>query len=137
MIAREITSNQVQQLPKKSLLSSESLVVKYVVLNRISVTNWAPTNHSSSITSVLTKLIFQIGTKSKLNFGEHVFDQTMKLADSYVVKLPIAFHCLITGIILKQHHNIMHADKIKSKNQGPLTLYYMLLLEHMSHTLWC
>lgn len=67
-VARKISANQVQQWPKKSSISS-SLSVKYVVLNRICASNRVPTNHSSSITSVLAKLIFRIRTKAKLILG--------------------------------------------------------------------
>lgn len=107
-ISREITARQVKQWPKKGLLPSRSLSVKYVILNMIGAANLAPTNHSSSITSALAKLIFQIGTKCKLNFGKCMFDQTMKHVDSYVVKLTIYFPFLITRIILRQHPNIVH-----------------------------
>lgn len=75
-VIREIIVNQVQLWPKKSLLSL-SLSVKYVVPNRIGASNQVLTNHNLSITPFLVKLIFQVGTKSKLNFGEHVFCQTM------------------------------------------------------------
>lgn len=49
-IAKEINTEQVKQWPNKGLLSCGKLSVKYDVLNRIGATNWAPTNHSSSIT---------------------------------------------------------------------------------------
>ena len=57
----------------KELLSCASLSVKYAILNRIGVENWAPTNHTSSITTWMTKLIFLMGTKAKLIFGEYIF----------------------------------------------------------------
>lgn len=38
-------------------------------------------------------------TKAKLDFGEYVFDQTMKQTETYVVKLPIAFPNVITKIV--------------------------------------
>ncbi|KAI5418166.1 hypothetical protein KIW84_042703 [Lathyrus oleraceus] len=44
------------------------------------------------------------------------------------MKLLIAFPCLITGIILKQHPKILHANEIKNKNPGPLTLDYKLFV---------
>lgn len=81
-IAKEITGGQVKQWPKKGLLPNGTVSVKYAVLNRIGATNWAPTNHSSCITIALAKLIFQIGTKAKLNFGEYVFKQTIKCFDA-------------------------------------------------------
>lgn len=99
-IAREITVGQVKKWPKKGLIPSGSLSVKHDVLSRIGVANWAPANHRSSIPSALSKLIFQIQTKSKLNFGEYVFGQTMKYVDSFAIKMPISFPFLLTGISL-------------------------------------
>lgn len=60
---------------------------------------------SSSIPSGLAKLIYQIGTKAKINFGEYAFDQTMKHVEFFAIKLPIALPCLITRIILKHHQS--------------------------------
>jgi hypothetical protein len=70
-------------------------------------TNWAPTNHSLGITSTLAKLIYFIGAGKKVNFGKHVFEQTMKHVETNVVKLPIAFSSLITEIILSQYSSIL------------------------------
>lgn len=42
--------------------------------------------------------------------------------DSFTVKRPIAFPCLITKIILKQQPNIVHAKEMKNKNHLPLAL---------------
>ncbi|MCH81024.1 envelope-like protein, partial [Trifolium medium] len=53
----------------------------------IGAANWAPTNHGFGITPMLAKMIFQIGTKRKINFGEHVFNQTMKHANTFAIKL--------------------------------------------------
>lgn len=96
--------------------------VKYDILDMICVANWVPTNHSSSITPTLAKLIFHIGTKSKLNFGEYVFNQTMKHANSFDVNLPKKNSCLITGIILKQHPEVLHPQETPIKKARPLTL---------------
>lgn len=61
-ISKEITSEKVKQWPNKGLLSRGRLNVKCSIFNRICASDWAPTNHNSSITSALAKLIFQIGT---------------------------------------------------------------------------
>lgn len=94
----------------------------YAILNKTGATNWEPTNHNSSITSTLAKLIFQIGTKSKLNLGEYVFDQTMKHVDYFAVNIPITFPCLLTRIILNQHPEVLHPQEIPNKKVRPLTL---------------
>jgi hypothetical protein len=101
---KEITGGQVQEWPKKGLLSTGSLSV-----------NYASTNHGSGITPMLAKMIYLIGTRRKLNFGNHVFNQTMKHADSFAIKLPISFSCLITGVILHQHPDILRPEDTPSK----------------------
>ncbi|KAK2402584.1 hypothetical protein QL285_052087 [Trifolium repens] len=52
-ITKEITGGQVSERPKKGLLSTGTLSVKYAILNRIGAANWAPTNHGSGITPML------------------------------------------------------------------------------------
>lgn len=66
-IAREIIGGKVKKLPKKSGIPTRSLNVKYAMLNIIGAIKWPPKNHKSSITSSLAKMIFQIGTKAKIN----------------------------------------------------------------------
>ncbi|KAK2354968.1 hypothetical protein QL285_092426 [Trifolium repens] len=127
-VTKEITGGQVSEWPKKGLLSTGCLSVKYAILNRIGAANWAPTNHGSGITPMLAKVIFLIGTKKKLNFGDHVFNQTMKHAETYAVKLPIAFLCLITGMILRQYPNILYPDEAPTKKPQDLSFDYKLFV---------
>jgi hypothetical protein len=75
---------------------------------------------------MLAKMIFLIGTKKKINFGDHVFIQTMKHAETYAVKLPIAFPCLITGMILRQYPSILYPDDAPTKKPQVLSFDYKL-----------
>ncbi|KAK2363204.1 hypothetical protein QL285_088211 [Trifolium repens] len=125
-VTKEITGGQVNEWPKKGLLSTGTLSVKYAILNRIGAANWAPTNHGSGITPMLAKMIYLIGTKKKINFGDHVFNQTMKHADTYVVKLLIAFPCLITRMILRQYPNILYPDEAPTKKPQVRSFDYKL-----------
>lgn len=93
--------------------------VKYDILNRIGSSNWAPTNHNSSITSALAKLFFKIGSEAKLNFGDYVFEKTMKQVNSFARKLPISFPCLLNGIILNQYPTILHLHEAPNKKTCP------------------
>ncbi|XP_058783313.1 uncharacterized protein LOC131657989 [Vicia villosa] len=90
--------------------------------------NWKPTNQKSTITLALAKLIFQIGIKAKINFSEFVFEQTMRHAESFALKLPIAFSYIILGIILKHHPDIMNQGYIKGKKVLPLTFNRKLFI---------
>lgn len=59
-----------------------------------------------------------------MNFGEYVFEQTMKRVNSFVVKLPIVFPCLLIGIILNQHPEVVHPKEAQNKKAVPLTFDY-------------
>jgi hypothetical protein len=50
----------------------------------------------------------------------------MKHAEPYAVKLPIAFRCLITDIILIHHPTILNSDEFQSKKPLPLLFNYKL-----------
>lgn len=100
-IAQEISRNVHDNWPTKGLFTLSSPSVKYVILYKIGIANWAPTNHGSRITPSLESLLNQIGTIVAFDFGKCVFEQILKQAESFVVKMPIAFSSLITGILVK------------------------------------
>jgi hypothetical protein len=50
----------------------------------------------------------------------------MKHAETYAVKLPIAFPCLITGMILRQYPNILYSDEVPTKKPQILSFDYKL-----------
>ncbi|KAL5153640.1 hypothetical protein HKD37_19G053143 [Glycine soja] len=125
-IAKEITAKQVQHWPKKGKLSAGKLSVKYAILHRIGAANWVPTNHTSTFATGLGKFLYAVGTKSKFNFGNYIFDQTVKHSESFAVKLPIAFPTVLCGIMLSQHPNMLnHIDSVM-KRESPLSLHYKL-----------
>ncbi|KAL5141697.1 hypothetical protein HKD37_09G024993 [Glycine soja] len=126
-IAKEITAKQVQHWPKKGKLSAGKLSVKYAILHRIGAANWVPTNHTSTVATGLGKFLYAVGTKSKFNFGNYIFDQTVKHSESFAVKLPIAFPTVLCGIMLSQHPNLLnHIDSVM-KRESPLSLHYKLV----------
>ncbi|XP_058767709.1 uncharacterized protein LOC131641428 [Vicia villosa] len=125
-MCKEITARQVKTWPVKGKLTVSKLSVKYVVLHRIGGANWVPTQHKSTISVLLGKFIFTIGTKSKADYGTYIFKQTLKHAGSYSVKGPIAFPSLICGIILKQFPNIFTDKDYVRKRASPLIFHYKL-----------
>jgi len=92
----------------------------------IGVAKWVPTNHTSTITVGLGKFIYVIGTTTKFNFGSHVFEKTMKHAQSFIVKMPIAFPSIICGVILSQHPGILTENDVACKRESPLSLHHKL-----------
>ncbi|KAL5134220.1 hypothetical protein HKD37_03G007422 [Glycine soja] len=125
-IAKEITAKQVQHWPKKGKLSAGKLSVKYAILHRIGAANWVPTNHTSTVATGLGKFLYAVGTKSKFNFGNYIFDQTVKHSESFAVKLPIAFPTILCGIMLSQHPNMLNYTDSVMKRESPLSLHYKL-----------
>ncbi|KAL5179402.1 hypothetical protein HKD37_01G000714 [Glycine soja] len=125
-IAKEITAKQIQHWPKKGKLSAGKLSVKYAILHRIGAANWVPTNHTSTVATGLGKFLYAVGTKSKFNFGNYIFDQTVKHSESSAVKLPIAFPTVLCGIMLSQHPNILNNIDSVMKRESPLSLHYKL-----------
>ncbi|KAL5172443.1 hypothetical protein HKD37_16G045203 [Glycine soja] len=122
----EITAKQVQHWPKKGKLSAGKLSVKYAILHRIGTANWVPTNHTSTVATGLGKFLYAVGTKSKFNFGNYIFDQTVKHSESFAVKLPIAFPTVLCGIMLSQHPNILNNIDSVKKRESALSLHYKL-----------
>src|ERR1044072_5603527 len=52
----------------------------------------------------------------------------MKHGDSFAVKMPIAFPCLLTEPILSQHPAILRADEKEAPKGNPLNFYYRLFV---------
>ncbi|XP_050895161.1 uncharacterized protein LOC127101758 [Lathyrus oleraceus] len=125
-ICRMITTGQVKEWPSKKHLSASKLTVKYAILHKIGSANWVPTNHISTISIALGRIIHAIGTQINYDFGNFVFDQTIRHASTNVVKLPIAFPSIICGIILSQHPGILRASDIPSRRKTPLSIHYKL-----------
>ena len=114
-IYKEITANQVQVWSKKGKISSGKLSVKYDILNQIGAINWVPATHSSDIATGLGKFIYFVGTKTKMNIEQYVFEQTVKHAKTDVMKCPIAFPTLLCGIMLEQYPSIITVVDILEK----------------------
>jgi len=125
-VSREITANQVTTWSKKGKISSGKLSVKYAILNRIGAANWVPTTHLSDIATSLAKFICGIGTKTKLDYGRYIFDQTVKHAKIDAFKLPITFPTLLCNIMLDEHLGIITAADLPKKRESPLTIHQKL-----------
>ncbi|XP_057426236.1 uncharacterized protein LOC130719637 [Lotus japonicus] len=125
-VANTLTGKMVRKWPKKGLLPSRKLIAKYAVLFKIGSANRMTTNHLSGVTAPLAKMLYLIGTGGEFDFGQLVFDQTLKHAGSFAVKLPILFPCLLSEIIAHQHPNVVRADELQDKKPLPLKFDYRL-----------
>ncbi|XP_058784654.1 uncharacterized protein LOC131659486 [Vicia villosa] len=125
-VCQLITAKQVNSWPLKEKLTSSKLSIKYAMLHKIGASNWVPTNHKSTISTVLGRFIYVVGTKEKFDYGAYIFDQTMKHAGSFNIKGPIAFPSLLCGIILHQYPNILNEHDVVCKRESPLAFHYKL-----------
>jgi hypothetical protein len=97
-VCKVITANQVKLWPKKETIPAVMLSVKYAILKWIGAANWVPTTHSSDVATNMAKLMYSIGTQTKINIGTFIFEQTLRHGISEAVKLPIVFPTLLTGV---------------------------------------
>ncbi|XP_058762839.1 uncharacterized protein LOC131636213 [Vicia villosa] len=125
-VCQVITAKQVKSWPLKEKLTVSKLSIKYAMLHKIGATNWVPTYHKSTISTILGRFLYAVGTKAKFDYGTYIFDQTMKHAGSFNVKGPISFPSLLCGIILNQYPNILNEHDIVCKRESPLAFHYKL-----------
>src|ERR1044072_678631 len=127
-VVKELTARKVNIWPSKGKILSSQLSVKYAILHKISAANWAPTSHTSNINASLARLLFAIGTKSKIDFGSYVFEKTLKHGESFAVKMSIAFPCLITEMIISQHPAILRDNEEEFPKGHSLNFDYRLFV---------
>ncbi|XP_058766509.1 uncharacterized protein LOC131640120 [Vicia villosa] len=125
-VCQVITAKQVNSWPLKEKLTASKLSIKYAMLNKIGAPNWVRTNHKSTISTVLGRFRYVVGTKAKFDYGTYIFDQTMKHAGSFSIKGPIAFPSLLCGIILNQYPSILNEHDVVCKRENPLAFHYKL-----------
>ena len=99
-VCQTITAKQVKHWPLKGKLTASKLSMKFAILHKIGATNWVPTNHKSTISTGLGRFIYAVGTKTNFDYGNYIFDQKMKHAESCAIKGPIAFPSLLCSIII-------------------------------------
>ncbi|XP_058759339.1 uncharacterized protein LOC131632607 [Vicia villosa] len=125
-VCQVITTKQVKSWPLKEMLTASKLSIKYAMLHKIGASNWVPTNHKSTISIVLGRFLYVVGTKAMFDYGAYIFDQTMKHAGSFSIKGPIAFPSLLCGIILDQYSNIINEHDVVCNRDSPLAFHYKL-----------
>ena len=56
------------------MLRVVDLTLKYNGLHKISLSNWYPTKHVTTLSSDFSTLLFDIGTNAPVNLGQIIFD---------------------------------------------------------------
>ncbi|XP_058740989.1 uncharacterized protein LOC131613327 [Vicia villosa] len=111
-VCQVIIAKQVKSWPMKEKLTASKLSIKYAMLHKIGAANWVPTNHKSTISTVLGRFLYVIGKKVKFDYGAYIFDQTMKHVGSFSIKGPISFPSLLSGVIQDQYPNTLNEHDI-------------------------
>ncbi|XP_058767451.1 uncharacterized protein LOC131641153 [Vicia villosa] len=83
-------------------------------------------NNKFTVSTILGRFIYVVGTKAKFDYGTYIFEKTMKHVGSYSVKGPIAFPSLICDIILNQHPGILVESDSICKRGSALSFHYKL-----------
>ncbi|PNX67063.1 envelope-like protein, partial [Trifolium pratense] len=130
VVSSEITAGKVKVWPKKKLIPTSKLNVKYAILNRIGSTNWVPTKHATNVATNLGRFIYDVGTKVDYDYGSFIFDQTIKHIRSTAVKMPITFPSLLCGIILDQYPDIKVVTDTPKKRESGFTFHHKLFGNH-------
>jgi hypothetical protein len=125
-VCQIIIAQQVKHWPLKGKLIASKLSVKFSMLHKIGAANWVPTNHKSTISTGLERFIYAVGTRTKFDYGSYIFEQTMKHAESYAIKGPIAFPSLLCGIIIDQYPDILVEKDSVCKRAPALGFHYKL-----------
>lgn len=78
--------------PRKGQLSAVVLSVNYDILHKIGLlANLMISSHGFGVSPQLTNLIFQLGVGTQVDFEAVIYEQIMRHANSFAIKLPISF----------------------------------------------
>ncbi|XP_019183086.1 PREDICTED: uncharacterized protein LOC109178044 [Ipomoea nil] len=100
IITQEITAGNVVLEKKK--IKAACLTSKYAILQKIALANWMPSLHENTVKWSLAELLYKVGKKIKISYGELVHQQIMNLAEIKSPKASLIFPNLIQTILTKQ-----------------------------------
>ncbi|XP_031132051.1 proteoglycan 4-like [Ipomoea triloba] len=99
-VAKELTAGNVSF--EKNKIKAASLTSKYAILQKIALVNWMPSLHENTIKWSLAELLYKIGKRIKINFGEIVHSQIMNLVGNGTPKASLIFPNLIYTLLVQQ-----------------------------------
>nr|GLL31435.1 uncharacterized protein LOC109154744 [Ipomoea trifida] len=99
-VAQELTAGNVSF--EKNKIKAASLTSKYAILQKIALVNWMPSLHENTIKWSLAELLYKIGKRIKINFGEIVHSQIMNLVGNGTPKASLIFPNLIYTLLVQQ-----------------------------------
>ncbi|XP_031127700.1 uncharacterized protein LOC116029797 [Ipomoea triloba] len=99
-VAQELTAGNVSF--EKNKIKAASLTSKYAILQKIALVNWMPSLHENTVKWSLAELLYKIGKRIKINFGEIVHSQIMNLVGNGTPKASLIFPNLIYTLLVQQ-----------------------------------
>lgn len=87
----ELLGRFIHQWFSDGNFSVMKLSIKHAILYKIYITNWHPTSHLSTISTTLANLIYLVGTGSKVNVGDLIYQYVLRHVGSFGINIPIYF----------------------------------------------
>ena len=87
-----------------------SLTSFYRVIHKISLSNWFPNSHASSVTVDIGRFIYAVGTGVSIDLGTVIFDKIINAFQSKGKRLFLPFPCLIHRIAVSNHIKLTSQD---------------------------
>lgn len=106
-LAMKLTGDTVHSWPTNDQLPVVSLSIKYAILHKIGIANWILSIHASTISTSLGQLIYLIGTSSRIDVREFLFQHLLRHVTKFGINIHICFPCLLCTLLLSQHPTIL------------------------------
>lgn len=102
LVGRKLTRGKYSSWHSRGHFTWSELSMKYVILHKILIRNLFPSGHKTSVNKPMGVVLYKIGKKRPINFGELVLSMLKEHAEKKPCKKPIVFPSLICGIISKK-----------------------------------
>ena len=79
-LAAEITGGSLRAWPTKEGISPSALTPMYRVLHRLTITNWSPSKHNSSVRPDKARFIVSLVQEKHLDIASYMFERICSAA---------------------------------------------------------
>ena len=112
MVTKELTGNLMLVWLELNILTSALLTTKYVILHKITVANWMPRLHITTISKDLAVLLYAVGTNVPFDMANMVFQAIVGYAESKSTLGGLPFPFLIHEILNVQKEGFVDGDDL-------------------------